>query len=148
MSRISRCKNLERDMLTKDPNFGIFFDTSGRVSETYQVDWSRIYSIFNNNDLSDIQNDQSTYQRIRDPGIHSIVARPAILPYNDAVKWIIEKANPKDHSFKCSTGLQLANFYLEVFIKYYALKLVRQLLNANFVKASKSRYNFDEMLKS
>ena len=48
-------------MLTKDPNFGIFSDTSGRVSETYEVYWSRIYSIFYNNDLSDIQNDQSAY---------------------------------------------------------------------------------------
>ena len=41
-------------MLTKDPNFGIFSDTSGRVSETYQVDWSMIYSIFDNYDLSNI----------------------------------------------------------------------------------------------
>ena len=76
-------------MLTKDPNFGIFSDTSDRLGETYQVYLCRIYSIFDNDDLSDIQNDQSGYQRIRDFGIHSIAARPAILPYNDMVKWII-----------------------------------------------------------
>ena len=29
-------------------------DTSGQVSETYQLDWSRVYSIFDNNDLSDL----------------------------------------------------------------------------------------------
>ena len=135
-------------MLTKDPNFGIFSDTSGRVSGTYQVDWSRIYSIFSNDDLFDIPNDWPAYQKIKDFGIHSIASRPSILPYNDVVKWIIENTNPKYYSFNCSTGLQLTNFRLEIFVKAYVLKLVRQLLNADFVKASKSRYNFDEMLKS
>ena len=57
MARITCCKSLQKDMLTKDPNFGIFFDTSGRVIETYQIDWSRVYSIFHNDDLSNIQND-------------------------------------------------------------------------------------------
>ena len=148
MCQITRCNNLQKDMLTKDMNFCVFSDTSGRVSETYQVDWSRIYSIFDNDDLSEIQSDQLAYLRIRDSGIHSIAARPAILPYNDVVKWIIEHTNMKYHSFNRNAGLNLANFHPEVFIKAYALKLARQLLNADFVKASKSRYNFDEMLKS
>ena len=86
MSQITRCKNLQKDMPTKDPNFGIFFDTSGRVSEIYQVDWSKIYSIFDKDDLSDIERNYLTYQKIRDSGIHSIAARIAILPYNETVK--------------------------------------------------------------
>ena len=89
MSWITRLKNIQKDMLTKDPNFGIFSNTSGKVTETYQIDWSRIYSIFDNDDFSDIQEDRSAYQRIKDSGIHAIVARPVILPYNDAIKWII-----------------------------------------------------------
>ena len=48
-------------MLTKDPNFGIFSNTSGRIFETYQIDWSRVYSIFYNDDLSYILNDQQYY---------------------------------------------------------------------------------------
>ena len=125
-------------MMTKDPNFGIFFDTSGRVSETYQVYWSRIYSIFDNYNLSDIQNDQPTYQRIRDSGIHSIAARPVVLPYNDAVKWIIKHANTKDLSFNSSTGLQLTNFCPEIFTRAYRLKPARQVLDTNFFKVCKS----------
>ena len=148
MPRITQYKNLQKDMLTKDPNFGVFFDTSGRVSDTYQLDWSQIYSIFDNNDLSDFQDDQPVYERIRDSGIHMIVARPAILPYNDAVRWIVDHSNPKDCSFNNSTGLLLSNFRSETFVKIYALKPFRQLLNANFVKAAKSRFNFDQMLKS
>ena len=77
-----------------------------------------------------------------------IAARPAILPYNNTVRWIIDHANPKDRSFNNSTGLLLANFYSENFVKVYALKPFRQLLNVDFIKAAKSRYNFDEMLKS
>ena len=51
--RITRSKNLQKDMFTKDPNFGVFSNISGKVYETYQLDWSRVYSIFDNNELSD-----------------------------------------------------------------------------------------------
>ena len=44
-------------MLTKDPKFGILSDTSGRIYETYQIEWSWVYSIFYNDDLSNILND-------------------------------------------------------------------------------------------
>ena len=80
-------------MFLRDPNFGVFSDTSGWVSETYQLEWSRIYSIFDNNDLSDFQGNQLVYERIRDSVLHMIAARPVILPYNDAVRWIIDHAN-------------------------------------------------------
>ena len=135
-------------MLTKDPNFGIFSNTSGRVTETYQIDWSRIYSIFNNDDFSDIQEDRPTYQIIKDSGIHAIATRSIILPYNETVKWIIEHANPKDHSFNDTAWSQLTNFHLDVFVKAYGLKLARQSLDVDFAKDSKLRFNFDEMLKS
>ena len=55
MARSTRCKNLEKDMFTKDSNFGIFSDTSGRITETYQIEWSRVYEIFDNDKFSDIQ---------------------------------------------------------------------------------------------
>ena len=148
MPRITQCKNLQKDMLTKDPNFSVFFDTSGRVSETYQLDWSRIYSIFDNNDLSYFQDDRLIYKRIRDFGIHMITAKPVVLPHNDVVRWIIDHANPKDSSFNNSIGFLLANFRSETFVKNYALKPFRQLLIVDFVKAAKSRYNFDQMLNS
>ena len=44
-------------MLTKDPNFGIFSDTNGRVTDTYQIEWPMVYANFDNDDFSDIQND-------------------------------------------------------------------------------------------
>ena len=146
--RITKCKNLQKDMLTKDPNFGVFSNTSVRVSETYQLDWSKIYSIFDNDDLSYIQDDQPIYKRIRDSGIHMIATRLTILPYNNAVRWIIDHANRKYHSFNNSTGFPLANFCYDIFLKNYALEPFRQLLNVDFIKAARSRYNFDELLKS
>ena len=91
-------------MLTKDPKFGIFPDTSGRISETYQIEWSQVYSIFYNDDLSDISKNQLDYQRIRDSGLHAIAARLAILPYNNAIKWIVEHANPTYRSFNNIAG--------------------------------------------
>ena len=57
MARITRCKNVQKDMLAKDPNFDIFSDTSGRITKTYQIEWPRVYLIFYNDDLLDIQNE-------------------------------------------------------------------------------------------
>ena len=94
MARSTREKNLEKDMFTKDPNFGIFSDTSGRITKTYQIEWSRVYEIFDNDKFSDIQDNQLAYERIRDSGLCSVAARPDILPYNDAVKWIVEHVDP------------------------------------------------------
>ena len=97
-------------MFTKDPNFGIFSDTSGRINETYQIEWSRVYEIFDNDKFSDIQDNQLGYERIRDSRLHSVVARPAILPYIDTVKWIVEHVEPKDCSLNDSRGLEITNF--------------------------------------
>ena len=58
MARSTRCKNLEKDMLTKDPIFGIFSDNSGRITETYQIEWSRVYENFDNDKFFDIQDNQ------------------------------------------------------------------------------------------
>ena len=147
MERSTRCKNLQKDMFTKDPNFGIFSDTSGRITETYQIEWSRVYEIFDNDKFSDIQDNQLGYERIRDSRLHSVAARPSILPYNDAVKWIVEHVDPKDYSLKGSGGLDIANFRPKVFTKAYALQPVRQPLTTEFAKTSESRFNFEEMLK-
>ena len=122
MARTTRCKNIKKGMLTKDPNFNIFLDTSGRITETYQIDWPKIYSIFYNDDLSNIQNHQSTYHKIRDSGLHAIASRPSILPYTDPLKWIMDHTNPKDQSFNDSVGSQLATFCPDVFTRTYALK--------------------------
>ena len=91
------------------------------MSKTYQLDWSRVYSIFDNNDLSNFQS-QLIYERIRDSCLHMIDARSTVLPYNDAVRWIIDHANLKDRSFNTSIGTQLDNFRSETFVRIYALK--------------------------
>ena len=45
-------------MLTKDLNFGIFSNTSGRITETYQIEWSRVYEIFDDEFFFAIQDNQ------------------------------------------------------------------------------------------
>ena len=118
------------------------------MSETYQLDWSRVYAIFDNNELLEFQGNQLIYERIRDSGLHMIAARPIFLPYNDIIRWIINHANLKDCSFNTSIGMQLANFHSKTFVRIYALKPLMQLLDADFIKVAKSRFNFDQMLKS
>ena len=45
MTRISKPKTALQEQKIKDPNAGVFIDTSGYVSDSSYVDWSRIYSI-------------------------------------------------------------------------------------------------------
>ena len=59
----------------------------------------------------------------------------------------MEHENLTDYSFNDITGSQLAIFFLDVFIRAYGLKPIRQPLDADFVRASKTRFNFVEMLK-
>ena len=96
MARITCCKGIQKDILTNDPNFGVFLDTSGRITYTFEIEWPRVYAIFDNDEFSDIQNNPLAYQRIRDSWLHSIASRPSILPYNGVVKWIMEHVNSKD----------------------------------------------------
>ena len=60
----------------------------------------------------------------------------------------MEHANPTDHSFNDIAGLQLATFLPRVFIRAYRLKPIRKPIDADFVRASKTKFNFVEMLKS
>ena len=95
MARITCCKGIQKDILTKDANFGVFLETSGRITDTFKIEWPRVYAIFDNDEFSDIQNNPLAYQIIRDSWLHSIASRHAILPYNGVVKWIMEHMNSK-----------------------------------------------------
>ena len=53
----TRLKMTMQEEMSKDPNVGVFIDTSGRISENQYLDWSRISSIFYNDDFSAIPRD-------------------------------------------------------------------------------------------
>ena len=99
MSRNTISKTSLNEQKNKEPNSGIFLDTNGWVSETYHLECLRIYSIFYNDDFLRIQHDQTTFVNISKSQLHTIVAKHALIPYIDAVKWIIDHTLPQDHSF-------------------------------------------------
>ena len=99
MLRNAWSKTSLNEQNNRDPNARIFSDTSGRVSETYHLQWSRIYAIFDNDDSSTIPHDQSTFVNISKSKLHAIVARTTSMPYTDLVKCMVTQENPKDRSF-------------------------------------------------
>ena len=86
MSRNTRSKIALNEQKSKDPNVGIFSDTSGRVSETLHMDWSKIYLIFDNDEFSAITHDQQAFVNINKSQLHCIAARPPSMPYMGSVK--------------------------------------------------------------
>ena len=122
MSRNTSSKMALNQQRNKDPNTGIFFDTSGRVFETYHLEWSRIYNIFYNDEFSGIQHDQMTFVNIRKSQLHAIASMPTLMPYTDPIKWIIDYEKPQCHSFNDQDQTQLTLFLPKVFSRAYTHK--------------------------
>ena len=110
-----------QEQRSKDPNVGIFTDTSGRISENLYLEWSRIYSVFDNDDFSAIPQYQLAYISIKSSQLHLNAARPAFMPYTDVVKWALAHAKPKERVFNDYIGVYLASFKPEIFAKAYDL---------------------------
>ena len=60
-TRNTRSKMALQEQKNKYLNDGVFTDTSGYVSESSYIEWSRIYSIFDNDDFSCVDHDQLAY---------------------------------------------------------------------------------------
>ena len=95
MSKNTRSKTTLNEEKRKDPNVGIFTNTSGRVYETLHLEWSRIYSMFDNGDFSAITHDQPAYAKISNSQLHSIAVRYPFMPYTNLVKWELDHEIPK-----------------------------------------------------
>ena len=57
MAQSAISKNLINKPKSRDPNAGVYIDREGVVTETFTLDLARIYSIFDNDDLSEVEND-------------------------------------------------------------------------------------------
>ena len=72
-------------------------------------------------DFSEIQHDQVAFININNSQLHTVATRPSLIPYIDAIKWIIDHTNPQDRSFNDMAQTQLSSFRTEVFSRAYAL---------------------------
>jgi hypothetical protein len=70
------------------------------------------------------------------------------MPYTNAIKWIIDNNSPQDRSFNDDSVAQLTSFRPEAFARAYALRQPDWFLNAKFLDAARTQFNFDEILKS
>ena len=116
MTRNTRSITALKELKNKDTKRDILSDTNERVSKTYHLDWSWIYSIFDKDDFSKIQRDQGAYVNISKSQLHAIKAQTSFILYTDAIKWIIDHANPQGWYFNEQAQTQLAPFTLKCFL--------------------------------
>ena len=109
-----------QEQKNKDPNAVVFTDTSGYVSETSYIEWSRIYSIFYNDDFSCVDHNQPAYLHIRNSQLHRVAAIPPFMPYTDPVKWALAHVDPKEGIFHDIHNVVIASFHPYFFAKAYA----------------------------
>ena len=121
-SRSTGSKITLHEQKRKDPNAGVFIDTSGHVSETLHLDWSWIYAIFDNDDFSTIPHDQPTYARIQSSHLHHITSQHPFMPYIDHVKWALDNANHNELTFDNHVHTPSAYFHPNFFSRDYYLR--------------------------
>ena len=127
-TRTTRSQNDSSRAQKKDPNVGVFNYTSGYVSESLNIEWSRIYTIFDNADFSCVDHDQPAYLQICNSQLHRVAARPLFMPYMNPVKWELNHIDPKEGIFHDIHNVVIASFRLDIFTRAYALPTPKRLL--------------------
>ena len=127
--RNTRSKSAFQEKKNKDPKAGVFTDTSGYVYESLIIEWSRIYTIFDNDDLSSVDHDQLAYLQIHNSKLHRVGARPPFMPYMDPVKWALDHIDPKEGIFCDIHNVVIALFRPYIFARAYAFPTPKQLLS-------------------
>ena len=148
MSRNTRSKTALQEKNNKDPNVGVFTNTNGHVSQTLHLDCSKIYSIFDNQDFSVIPHEQPAYAKIRSSQIQCITSKPPFMPYINPIKWKLDYSSPKERSFDDHFRNPIASFHPYVFARAYALIPPQQLLTGQFLDASITQFDYEEVTKS
>ena len=132
MAQSARSKTLIDEPKYRDHNAGIYTETEGDVTKTFSLYWDHIYSIFDNDDLSEVENDVQAFQNITKSQIHAIVACPAIMPYTEVVHWLVELADPNTQMFRDASKSPLVSFKPEVIARMYPSRAPNSYSLKNF----------------
>ena len=118
------------------------------MSESLIIDWSRIYTIFDNDDFSSIDHDQLAYLQIHNYQLHRIGSRTPFMPYIDLIIWALDHVDPKERIFCDIHNVIIASFRLEIFARAYGLPTPKQLLSSKCVNESRANLNYEQVVKS
>jgi hypothetical protein len=72
--------------------------------EDHSLRYDEIYKIFNTGDFPPEDEDLEAYQNIQKRGIHLVVARPALFPYNEATHWCFKWFDPSTTTILNKSG--------------------------------------------
>jgi hypothetical protein len=82
------------------------------IMEHYRC-YTKILDMFENERFSSDDLDIDAYRNIRKRGIHTVVARPKLFPYNDATKWCFVYLHKYARLILNTTGLPIASLKVE-----------------------------------
>ena len=117
------------------------------MSESLIIEWSRIYTIFYNDDLSFVDHDQLAYLQIHNSQLHRVGATMPFIPYTDPVMWALDHVDPKERIFRDIHNVIIASFRPEIFARDYGFPNPKQLLSSKFVEESHANLNYEQVVK-
>ena len=90
------------------------------MSQSLIIEWSRIYTIFYNDDFSSVDHDQLAYLQISNSQLHRVGSRLPFMTYTDPVMWALDHVDPKEGIFRDIHNVIIASFRPEIFARAYA----------------------------
>lgn len=139
--RKGKARKIKADEISykgKDPNAALLSDTNHTTGVKDCPDWAEIYRVFANSEFPKEDEDSSVYDNIKKSEIHLIAARPAILPYNDMVQWIISHVDLGSASVVNDAGTTIASLQPDAISRMYKLRKPEVLLNKQFLDTFKT----------
>jgi hypothetical protein len=83
-------------------------DTNNHDGMEHYLNYTEILDMFENEIFPLDDPDIEAYKNIRKRGIHTVVARPEIFPYNDATKWCFSYLQKETGLILNASGLPIA----------------------------------------
>lgn len=139
--RKGKARKVEADEISykgKDPNAALLSDTNHPTGMKNCPDWGEIYRVFANSEFPEEDEDSSVFDNIKKSEIHLIASRPAILPYNDMVQWIISHVDLGSASVVNDAGTTIASLQPDAISRMYKLRKPEVLLNKQFLDTFKT----------
>lgn len=107
-----------------------------------QASWENIYNLLEAEDPEELKEEaiadstsksENTLKELAYLYLHRIATHAKVLPYNDLVKWVIERINITDKTFFTSDGRMFGSFRAEDIKSMYHFPELEKLYNEEFL---------------
>jgi len=123
-----------------DPEIGLVTDTDFHTGASQALTFREIYEFYKSDQEPAKEEDAQTWKNVKRSGIHLVAARPAILPWHEMTRWILNQARAKGVIEKAD-GTSLVAFAPANVTSIYFLPKPEIIADLSFVNAFNAEHS-------